>query len=250
MAILKHFRAKSPAIIAHDHEVICISDDDSSDSDSNDGDDGEDGDNSNDSDDSNDEGEFEDFEVDVVANVKYTEARFDEAADATHDETTVDGFSRDAQSDSGVPGGLPPKEEGGPETEDEGNATDIAPQDDAAGGDWDPNDDVDLGQDVGNASGFADVTCTSLRDIVVELDALRDRVAQLEAQQHVRSDCQALSPSKKRHRTTSASPRAKRRKDSIVNISATRAFAVGRHAGKMSVHLEARSWRILLGRRR
>ncbi|KAH7363604.1 hypothetical protein B0T11DRAFT_318956 [Plectosphaerella cucumerina] len=53
---------------------------------------------------------------------------------------------------------------------------------------------------------------------------LRDRVAQLEAQQQVRSDCQAPSPSKKRHRTTSASPSAKRRKDSIANISATRAF--------------------------
>ncbi|EGY23836.1 hypothetical protein ACHAQF_009215 [Verticillium nonalfalfae] len=220
MAILKHFRAKSPDVVVHDHEVICISDDDS-----NDGDDGNDGD------DSNDECDFEDVEVDVMANVEYTEARFEEAADA-NDETTVDGVGRDARSQSGVTGGLPPEEEGALETEDEGIATDIAPHDDAAGGDWDPDDDeasrtesVDLDQDESNASGFPDGTCTSLRDIVVELGALRDRVAHLEAQQHVHSVCQAPSTSKTRHRTTSARPRAKRRKDSsIVNISATRAF--------------------------
>jgi hypothetical protein len=112
--------------------------------------------------------------------------------------------------------------------DDEDDDTDMIPHKDIVGcGDWDLYDDevsrtepIDLDQDYSNAPGLP-----SLRDIVVELGALRDRVAQLEAQQLARSACRAQSSSKKRTRTTSAGPRAKRRKDNtIVNISATRAY--------------------------
>ncbi|KAH8746011.1 hypothetical protein F5883DRAFT_654245 [Diaporthe sp. PMI_573] len=174
-----------------------------------------------------------DVRVDVTAHVEYTEVRFEEAVDeATNDETTLDRVNSDAQSDIGVTGSLPPEEGVAREMDDRGVAIDVTPHDDAAGRDWNLREDetsrtepVDLDQDESHASGLPDDTCTSLRDIIVELGALRDRVAQLEAQQHLHSACHAPSPSKKRHRTASASPRAKRRKnDKIVNISATRAY--------------------------
>ncbi|CRK14553.1 hypothetical protein BN1723_010385, partial [Verticillium longisporum] len=171
MATLKRSQPKSPIIVDHGLAVIYISDYDSSGGD-----------------DSGEECDFEDVMLNAtVSVVGYTEARFEELADDTinDDKSTPDGVSSDEESDSGVTDGLPLEKGGAREMEDEGIATDMTPHHDDGGvSNWDLHDDeasrtepVDQDQDDNKTHGLP-----SLRDIVVQLGALRGRVAQLEAQ--------------------------------------------------------------------
>ncbi|KAK7420719.1 hypothetical protein QQZ08_010254 [Neonectria magnoliae] len=204
MAILKHPRAKYPAVAICD--VICISDDDSSD-------------------DSDEAYEFEDVVVDQTADIGgFSEARFEDIVDetASDDATTLDRLSGETTSHTDVTSSPPPEEGDARAGGDEGIATDR---------EWDLDDEsprtepADPAREDSHAPGPMDPRHASLGDIFVELAALSGRVAQLEAWKDSHVACQARSLSKKRSRTTSAGPRAKRRKNNTtVNISATRAF--------------------------
>ena len=181
MAIRKHLRANSPARVVYDHDIIWISDDDSSESDDNDG-----------------ECDLEDVGVDMTTNAGYTGARFEEVVDEANDVATLDRVNSDAQSDSGVTCGLP--EEGGArEMEDEGIATDMAPHGDAAGGDRDPHDDeasraepVGLDQDESTASGLRDeygqcgVKARSASSHSITINGLRKGMKDIQRGNHIR----------------------------------------------------------------
>jgi hypothetical protein len=63
-----------------------------------------------------------------------------------------------------------------------------------------------------------------VRNLAIEVAALRDRVAELEAQLHLKSvACQSTTPSKKRKRSAPTS-RRRAKASRTVNISATRAY--------------------------
>ncbi|KAM0325120.1 hypothetical protein ACHAQA_007659 [Verticillium albo-atrum] len=201
MATLKHPQTKSPVVTVPD--VIYISDDERSS-------------------DSDDECDFEDVLVGESGNIReYTEATFEEITDeATDDnETTPDRLSDDDHSNDGVTDGLLPEQGGSRRREPGGIARD-----------WDLSDDeaarmepTNCDREGSHVVALLDTQHAILRNILVELGALRDRVAQLEARQY---PCACpRSPSKKRIWVTSAGPHPKRRKNNtIVNVSATRAY--------------------------
>jgi hypothetical protein len=217
MATLTELREKSPEVAINGLEVIAISGDDAEDTD--------------------EEYEFEDvLGVDTTARMDNAiRPGAEEDLDDADSEGIQDGAASNAQADVDSVACVPEAVHDW-EISDERVAPDATPRDNPdelnsvvynEGNNDSRLEAVHLdrnGVDSGTSTSIVEVGNT-VRDLAVEVAALRDRVAELEAQLHLKSvACQSTTPSKKRKRSALTSCCRRAKAPRTVNISATRAY--------------------------
>ncbi|KAM0646805.1 hypothetical protein ACHAO3_008398 [Verticillium nonalfalfae] len=231
MAILTEFRGTSPEGTIDDLGVFIIRDDDT--------------------DDTDEEYEFEDvLGVDTTASmVNHTQPGAEEYADDDDDEGVHDDAVNDAEDDANADAPTPGVEHRW-KISDKSVTPDATPRDDTIKGpdsveDDDGDDDstvesvhLDHNSVDAGTSTIAEVANT-VRGLAVEVAALRNRLAEVEAQLQLGSvACQSTRPSKKRKRSAPTS-RRRVKVGRTINISATRAYLYWNDLSEFSTY----TWR-------